>query len=497
MMKIKPKKFFAIAFFLFIIALMSENFVLILLLLFYATIIYAIAQMITRLTSNSKVATSLENTQFKVTNNAGVILKCTKCGGKLQLTDNFCGNCGTPFSDDNVTVIMDESINNKVVTSNMYDPMYNLTEEQLLVEFINRELKKIGLLDNKNLMPQKVVKRKKIFSIIFAILTFIYVSMIFFHFPLLTYIIGAITLFVFAKLSSKYNLIKYLSKEVKARPGEKISNIIMATKSNLVENNIRKFCLIGIIGAIILPLLLFIKPVILYEKVDEGYAVRYYIFGLTNFKTVTIPKQHKGKDIVSLRGNTFSNMPFLREVTLPDTITEIRGQAFKNDKSLEKVHLPENLEYLGGGAFYNCKSLKNIKLPETLKYLGGESFYNATRLESVNIPSNISEIRGSTFENCISLKEINIPNNVTRIGGHAFYNNSSLETVYITERSKLLEIGSSAFRGCSKLKTITIPSVTSVNERAFKESPTTVYRFENYIEDSNEDRMKYSYNRSE
>ena len=110
-----------------------------------------------------------------------------------------------------------------------------------------------------------------------------------------------------------------------------------------------------------MPSIIFLKPKILYEKVDNGYAVRYYAFGLTNFKTATIPETYKNEKVVSLRGNTFSNMPFLKSVKLPDTITEIRGQAFKNCKRLTDVNIPENLEYLGGGAFYNAKSIKRIE----------------------------------------------------------------------------------------------------------------------------------------
>ena len=67
-----------------------------------------------------------------------------------------------------------------------------------------------------------------------------------------------------------------------------------------------------------------------------------------------------------------------------------------------------------------------------------------------------------------------------RIGGHAFYGNSSLSKVSISENSKLQEIGSSAFRQCSRLYNINIPSGTYVNERAFKESPTVVNRYNNY-----------------
>ena len=47
----------------------------------------------------------------------------------------------------------------------------------------------------------------------------------------------------------------------------------------------------------------------------------------------------------------------------------------------------------------------------------------------------------------------------------------------IGPNSKLSEIGSSAFRQCYSLQNITIPTDTYVNERAFKESPTTVNRY--------------------
>ena len=77
----------------------------------------------------------------------------------------------------------------------------------------------------------------------------------------------------------------YLKKEIKARPSEKISNIIMNAKNTLVKDDSKIIFLVGTIIAIALPLLIFIKPRIIYEKMDNGYGVRYYIFGLTNFKS--------------------------------------------------------------------------------------------------------------------------------------------------------------------------------------------------------------------
>lgn len=415
----------------------------------------------------------------------GIELKCAKCNAVLQIKDKFCSNCGEPFDGNNVVV--SENANASVQTllkvavlPTSFDNIYSLPEDKMVEEFINRELAKTGIDKSSKLIPSDILKRKKILNIIFSILIFVFMTLIFFHFPIYTYIVGLVILFIFFSVTRKYNLIKYLKKQLKARPQEKISNIVMNVKNTFTTDNSKGIFAISLLVAIILPMIIFSSPRIIYERVDDGYAVRYYIFGLTNFKTVVIPETYKNENVVSLRGNTFSNMPFLESVILPDSITEIRGQAFKNCYNLKEVNMPKKLEYLGGGAFYNAKSIKRIELPDTLTYLGGESFYGAKSLEYVKLSNSLTEIRGDSFEYCTSLKSITIPDNVTRIGGHAFYGNSSLSKVSISENSKLQEIGSSAFRQCSRLYNINIPSGTYVNERAFKESPTVVNRYNNY-----------------
>lgn len=415
----------------------------------------------------------------------GVELKCAKCNTILKITDKFCSNCGEPFNGNNVAVsenitVAVQTPPKVVVLPSNFDKIYSMTEDKMLEEFINRELTNAGIDKSSKLIPSEILKRKKILNTIFSIFVFVFISLIFFHFPIYTYIIGIIILFIFFKVTKKYDLIKYLKKQLQARPSEKVSNIVMNVKNTFIADNSRSAFIISLLIAIILPLIIFSSPRILYEKVDEGYAVRYYIFGLTNFKTATIPEIYKNEKVVSLRGNTFSNMPFLESVSLPDSISEIRGQAFKNCYKLTEVNIPTELKYLGGGAFYNAKSIKRVELPDTLTYLGGESFYGAASLEYVKLSNNLTEIKGDSFEYCTSLRSIIIPDNVTRIGGHAFYGDSSLSVVSISQNSKLIEIGSSAFRQCSSLYNITIPYRTYVNERAFKESPTTVNRYNNY-----------------
>lgn len=440
---------------------------------------------------NIKVTTPITKNQI-----SGLELKCSKCNAVMKITDKYCPGCGAPFDGNNVVVSenSNSSINipvKEAVLPVNFDAMYSLTEDKMLEEFIKRELTKAQIDMSSNLIPSDILKRKKNFNIIFLILLFIYISIIFFHFPFLTYAVGLIILIIFFIFTRRYNLIKYLKKEIIARPEEKISNIVLNAKNTFVKDDSKRIIKIGILFAIIMPLIIFSSPRIIYEKVEGGYAVRYYTFGLTNFRTATIPATHKGKPVVTLRGNTFSNMPLLKSVKLPDSIKEIRGQAFKNCYLLEDVNIPNSLEYLGGGVFYNAKSIRRIELPDTLYYLGGESFYGASSLEYIKLSENLLEIRGDSFEFCKSLGSITIPDNVVRIGGHAFYGDTYLSSVIISENSKLDEIGSSAFRRCTSLKSILIPSGTSVNERAFKESPTIIRRYgSNYY---NNDQDNYYY----
>ena len=344
---------------------------------------------------------------------------------------------------------------NRIVHTEDFDPLFAMSEEDGVEGFIKREMQRAGITEEQNLIPEDMLRRKNILNAVLAVLLFVYISLFFFHFPMKTYVIGLLILAVYAFLTSRYQLIKYLKKEIRSRSQEKISNIVMNVKASMVPDYSKKLKWALMAVAVAGSLLLFSKPRIFYEQADDGYYVRFYVYGLTNMTTATIPDTYQGEKVVGLRGNTFSNMPFLSEVTLPDSITEIRGQAFKNCRSLESVTLPKNLTYLGGEAFYRCSSL-----------------------EEINLPTGLTEIRGNTFEECSSLLRIEIPDNVTRIGGHAFYGNTSLEEVVISPDSKLQQIGSSAFRCCDSLREITLPRGVSVNERAFKETPVRIDYYE-------------------
>ena len=425
----------------------------------------------------------------------GGVYKCLSCNQVINNNDKFCIHCGaqlnvSPSVNSNPQLSQSvPSVPFVPINGTNFGDYYYKSEDELLTGLIYKNLEAAGINPKNKLIPTEILMRKTIMTLIFAFLLFIYISSFFFHFPNYTYIIGGIIVVLVSVTLFNYNFIAYLKKEIKARPSEKMSNVIMSIKNDMVRDRSYITSLISIMVAIIVPIIIFANPVILYEKSGEGYGVRFYAYGWKNNTTAVIPSEHKGKPVVSLRGNTFSNMKKLKEVELPDTITEIRGQAFLNCYKLESIKLPKNLVSLGGSAFKNCTSLKSIELPDSLTTMGGEVFMNAVNLESVKLSKNLVEIRGDSFnstavssieipdsvvrigggafKNCTYLTDIIIPDTVEEIGGEAFMYDVNLSTIKLP--SKITEIRGDTFNGCRSLKTIDIPdSVTRIGGHAFE-----------------------------
>ena len=366
--------------------------------------------------------------------------KCTNCGNPIKPGQAFCTECGLKIP---VTSIGAAVVNQTVASlpsASQGKPLgaanifgYNMTEEQMIEEIIKREMKKSG--ETNNVSIAAVEKKKNIFSIVYAIILFICVSLFFFHsYTGVLVVVFLIATIIYINSVKNYNIYKYLQKEIKARPDEKIGYIVSTVLEGKVGGSSKLIRLAFLLVAVCVPLFIFRTPHVIYEQDDtlEGYVVRFYTIGwLNNDTTLEIPAEYNGEPVVGIRGDVFANVKTIEKVVLPDTIKEIRGGAFKN----------------------------------------------ASNLEEINLPEGIPEIKGETFQNCSNLKEITIPDSVTRIGGHAFRENYSLTKVNIGPNSQLTEIGSSAFRDCYELDEIYLPRDVNIDERSFKGSGTNVKEY--------------------
>lgn len=468
--------------------------------------------------------------------NTNLTLKCTKCGNVLNVNDKFCTACGTAFDGNNVQVVQDTSpvvpvdqsylANEKIILKNF------LLEELKTQGENGKSFTTTSLNTKKNILLgifgiiTLLVAIMYYFNYSLTLCLFIEVIALFIYY-LIAKKFNVINVLIKQAVKSPDTDISTLVNEARSQKHTSILNSQLKFVTVI---------LIGVILPTMFffnPKILYTKyedgySVFRYTRgitsqtevtIPDTYkgkkvlAIGESAFENSNIQVVNLPvgletiktkafrncKNIQSIDIPytvqEIRGNSFENDINLTTVTLHEGLKEIRGSAFKNNTSLVNIVLPNTLEYLGASAFSHCSSLVTITIPkkvteingQTFEYcislrqinlhndivsIHGETFIGDVSLNNVTLPSKITEIRGNTFEGCTSLTSIVIPKGVTRIGGHAFYGCTSLS--YVSVPTTVTEIGSSAFRQCYSLKSITIPRNTYVNERAFKESPTSI-----------------------
>ena len=324
----------------------------------------------------------------------------------------------------------------------MTEQIFEKSDAEVLRHFIVQEL-------NRNHLSAKadipaITRKKLIFTCVFSLITLALIATVFFHFRMQVWKLEFLNVGLYIFFMYRFNTMRYLMKEIKSRPDEDIGYIITSLLTG--EDTGKRDMLIraGIIAvSLVLPVFFFLQPHMIFEHSSEGCYVRFYTKGIIPESVVEVPAQHRGEDVVGIRGNVFAGLPELEAVYLPDTIDVIRGYAFAE-----------------------CDNLITVDMPDTLSYLGGSAFEGCYNLEDVTVPMGLTEIKGSTFQGCASIRFLDIPEGVTRIAAHAFDYCINMEDVILP--STLEEIGSSAFRDCWSLVTVVLPEGVSVDERAFK-----------------------------
>lgn len=205
-------------------------------------------------------------------------------------------------------------------------------------------------------------------------------------------------------------------------------------------------------------------------------------YGLPNLKRLVLPKLLPGipgglncttikelvlpQNITEIHYAAFENWTSLEEIVLPDSIINIDSNAFRNCRNLRKINIPNSVVSIGDAAFRDCISLEEIILPNSVTSIGDSIFEGCRKLTNITIPNNLLSIPKYAFQDCRNLKKIIFPDSVTTIGYSAFRNCSSLEDVILPEN--ITNIEALAFWNCSSINDIIIPNnVTNIPDYAF------------------------------
>lgn len=181
----------------------------------------------------------------------------------------------------------------------------------------------------------------------------------------------------------------------------------------------------------------------------------------------------------------------VKEIQLPNTLTEIDDGAFKHSsleriiipssvtkmgysvfyacESLQSVVLPDNLTEIDSSTFGFCKSLKHITLPRDLKTVNREAFEN-TGIEEIYLPEGMVTAGKDSFKRMYNLRVLHLPSTLKCIGEEAFSFCEKLEEVILPEG--LLQVCHDAFDACSRLEKVNLPnSLIELAPTAFSRTP--------------------------
>lgn len=175
--------------------------------------------------------------------------------------------------------------------------------------------------------------------------------------------------------------------------------------------------------------------------------------------TVTIPEaiRYKGEvyPVQGIGNYTFYGCRNLKNVVIPDTVSEIKEKAFYNCESLERLRMPAELELVEANPFIGCNSLKAFEGPEEM--------YGQYRVKKGVLYTDYGRFL-KVFPQGKKARKFVVDDDVSQIAVSGFY---GAQVEHVKMPKSLLRVKSKAFHNCPNLKIVEVGRDTVFSADAF------------------------------
>lgn len=151
--------------------------------------------------------------------------------------------------------------------------------------------------------------------------------------------------------------------------------------------------------------------------------------------------------------NSFQHCTGLKEITIPNSVTNIEYEAFNDCQNLKTIHIPANTTSINQGAFSLCGNLTKFDVDDN-----NQQYSCVDGMLTSKDKKTLCIFPGGKANDEITL----LSPSFTAIGERAFYYCKKLTNVTIPKH--VTKIGNEAFRMCDNLKTIAFLGDTPIEE---------------------------------
>lgn len=145
----------------------------------------------------------------------------------------------------------------------------------------------------------------------------------------------------------------------------------------------------------------------------------------TKDKQILLYFFHNGEDYLDIPygveeiGDYAFSESVIRDVVIPNSVTEIGNSSFANCPNLEIINIQQSVKKINSCAFADCNNLSYVVLPEGLQTIESQTFMNCNNLSFIYLPDSVEKIGSGAFMGT-NLKSIILPRSLKVLGCDVF-----------------------------------------------------------------------------